>query len=345
MTELVKVGTPGSADDLACREGRTRAHADDRVVERDRSSMRCPRCSSLLSEFTRRIVGIRGRNHYGPRLGSGRPGLAQPILSAASACSAFVMWLQRPNRATWPLPRTSGGRVRCMAKTKVVARFLGNRLECIVEASPDLGLLLSGKPRQLFPIVEGSSALAENRALVDNAWSCALFTHQGVTLPTLEEQDAAHKRVRAHRSVVLALAELAAHASQVTKDGWCSGCFTMSTHRKAKTPKGQLPAYLCSNCGSPTLGCAARGCPYMATRSGAHPVVPRYCAEHRHEIPGFEKSAAAMHSIGDYESFLSFDSPNLSRATKIAGVQWWALEWARLRRSWPHRQSAERSEH
>ncbi len=207
-----------------------------------------------------------------------------------------------------------------MAKTKVVARFLGNRLECIVEASPDLGLLLSGKPRQLFPIVEGSSALAENRALVDNAWSCALFTHQGVTLPTLEEQDAAHKRVRAHRSVVLALAELAAHASQVTKDGWCSGCFTMSTHRKAKTPKGQLPAYLCSNCGSPTLGCAARGCPYMATRSGAHPVVPRYCAEHRHEIPGFEKSAAAMHSIGDYESFLSFDSPNLSRATKIAGV-------------------------
>lgn len=27
-----------------------------------------------------------------------------------------------------------------------------------------------------------------------------------------------------------------------------------------------------------------------------------------------------MHSIGDYESFLSFDSPNLSRATKIAGV-------------------------
>lgn len=202
----------------------------------------------------------------------------------------------------------------------VVARYLGDRVECSVEAPPDLGLILSGGPRDLYPNVEGSSVLADNRALVDNAWSCALFTRLRAVLPTPDEQEAANKRARAHRRVVEALVSLSADVTSTTKEEWCSGCFTKSTHRKVRVSVGQLPAYLCSYCGTPTLGCIALGCKHMATRIQSRAIIPRYCAEHRHEIPGFAKSATPMRTIGDYEDFLSYDSPNLSRATKLAGI-------------------------
>lgn len=44
---------------------------------------------------------------------------------------------------------------------------------------------------------------------------------------------------------------------------------------------------------------------------------PRYCAAHRHEIPGFEKLDARLRSFGDVDDWLTFDQPNLTRRTKI----------------------------
>ena len=43
--------------------------------------------------------------------------------------------------------------------------------------------------------------------------------------------------------------------------------------------------------------------------------LPRYCAEHCHEIPGFEKADRKMGTRGDYREFLEYDKANLSRAT------------------------------
>lgn len=201
----------------------------------------------------------------------------------------------------------------------VVVRILGVRLECTVQA-PNLDLLLSGGVRDLVPKIEGSQQFAENRALVANAWSCALNKHQAAVLPTKQEQDAALKRSEVHRKSAEALAVLAAKVTSERREGWCSGCFTKSEHRKVAMPPGQLPAYLCGNCGSPTLGCPAPRCDHMANRSGTHALIPRFCAEHQHAIPGFEKSAGSMQSLADYESFLRYDSINLSRTTKLVGI-------------------------
>ena len=47
---------------------------------------------------------------------------------------------------------------------------------------------------------------------------------------------------------------------------------------------------------------------------------PRYCAQHRHEIPGFEKLGAPIGAIDEWHDWLTFESRNLSRTTKVVGA-------------------------
>ena len=63
---------------------------------------------------------------------------------------------------------------------------------------------------------------------------------------------------------------------------------------------------------TPTLPCAAKGCDHMAVRNRGPVRMPRFCAEHRHEIPGFENDRFRHHS------YLSA-STGSSRAARQAG--------------------------
>ena len=158
-----------------------------------------------------------------------------------------------------------------MPKSNVVTRVLsGDRLECQVISPDREKLTLTGNTTDVEPAeVKGSAALGRNRALVNNAWAFAKFTYQKVNLPTQEEQKLAEKRAKAHQEVAEWLADLADDLEIGTKEGWCSSCFEKVEHRKGKRPFGQVPAYLCSNCGSPTLECADPTCEYMAVRDEA----------------------------------------------------------------------------
>ncbi len=195
----------------------------------------------------------------------------------------------------------------------------GDRLECQVVSPEGEKLTLTGSTSDVEPKVEGSAALRGNRALVHNAWAFAKFTYLKVNLPSQEEQKNAEKRAKAHHKVAAWIADLAADPAGARKQGWCSSCFADTEHQKVKRPVGQLPVYLCMNCGSPTLPCAGPRCHNMAVRERGAIRVPRYCAEHRHEIPGFEKADHKMGALGDYREFLKYDKPNLSRTTKLAG--------------------------
>jgi Protein of unknown function (DUF726) len=205
-------------------------------------------------------------------------------------------------------------------RSTVVTRVLkGDRLECQVVSPRGEKLALTGNTSDVEPEVEGSAAFQGNRALVHNAWAFAKFTYLKVNLPSQEEQKNAEKRARAHQKVAEWITELADDLAGARKQGWCSSCFADTEHLKVKRPVGQLPAYLCMNCGSPTLPCAGPRCHNMAVRERGAIRVPRYCAEHRHEIPGFEKADHKMGVLGDYPEFLKYDKPNLSRTTKLAG--------------------------
>ena len=217
-----------------------------------------------------------------------------------------------------------------MSKSVVVARLLdqGDRLHCQVVSPRDQKLTLTGSLTDVEPTVEGSPELLDNRALLDNAWAFAKFTYQKVNLPSQEEQASAEKRAKAHRALAEWITDLADDVGDERKHGWCSACFAKGDHRKANRPVGELPAYLCSRCGAPTLPCAGPGCHNMAVRSRGRFGVPRYCAEHRHEIPGFAKANRKMGSLGDYEEFLKFDKANLSRTSKLAGFSLAAIALA-----------------
>lgn len=208
-----------------------------------------------------------------------------------------------------------------MSKVTVVARVLeGDRLECQVVTPRDKRLTLAGRTTDVEPELDGHDVLQGNRALVNNAWAYAKFTFHKVNLPTLEEQKHAGKRAQAHHDVAEWIAELADDIGSGTRTGWCSACFTYTEHQKANRPVGQLPAFLCSYCGSPTHPCAGPRCKNLAVRGRGAVRVPQYCAEHQHKIPGFAKANHKIDSLTDYKEFLKYDKPNLSTATKLVGI-------------------------
>jgi uncharacterized protein DUF726 len=218
------------------------------------------------------------------------------------------------------LRRQIGDKIGAVTKSSVVARVLvGDQLECQVVSPGGQQTTLTGGVEDVAPTVEGPTVFVENKALVDNAWAFAKYTHRKVNLPTQEEQKAAEKSAKAHRKVAEWIAELVDDLDDETKAGWCSACFADVDHRKVKNAPGPLPAYLCSACGSPTLTCASPACDNMAVRGRGSAKLPSFCAEHRHEISGFAKADAKMGSLGDYEEFLEFDAANLSRTTKLVG--------------------------
>lgn len=213
------------------------------------------------------------------------------------------------------------GRLRPVSKAIVITRVLdGNQLECRATSPKEETLVLTGAVDDVEPEVEGSEKLRTNRALLLNAWAYAKYTFQKVSLPTPEEQRQAERRAYAHKKVAEWITDLADDVTDQTRQGWCSACFTNTPHRRTRRPFGQLAAYLCGNCGSPTLPCAGPGCKNMASRGRGGIQIPRYCAEHRHDIPSFTRADDKIDSLVDYEQFLKYDKPNLSTITKLASV-------------------------
>ncbi|KJL35138.1 hypothetical protein RS86_00521 [Microbacterium azadirachtae] len=164
------------------------------------------------------------------------------------------------------------------------------------------------------------------------AWYAARATSNAdaLSLADPEEQKAALKVLEKGRRIAQrqadAYAKIAQWIADVADDvslldiqtGWCSSCFTKSEHRKSNRPAGQLPVYVCQSCGSATLPCVAIGCANMAVRERGAINVPQFCAEHRHDISGFEKAQGPFGELHDYEEYLEYEKPNLNMGVKIA---------------------------
>jgi pimeloyl-ACP methyl ester carboxylesterase len=207
-----------------------------------------------------------------------------------------------------------------MTTSTVVARVLdGDRLECVVTPPEGQPLTLSGAATDAIPQFE-PSGLGAHAFLVDHAWAYALSRFQAVNLPDHEQQQNAEKRAEEARKVSVWVADLADNLGDEEKFGWCSACIKQRVHRKVKQTIGNFPAYLCSGCGTPTWSCAGIGCKNMAVRDRTALKMQPYCAEHRHDIPGFAKADGKLAALNEYEEFLAYDKPNLARNTKMAGV-------------------------
>ncbi|ROQ64945.1 uncharacterized protein DUF726 [Rathayibacter sp. PhB152] len=199
-------------------------------------------------------------------------------------------------------------------------------------------LSLVGEYTDLEPSVESGGVLESNPALRSNMWAFAKTWHAARTASNLDalgiadpaeqkaalkmldiERKTAQKRADEYAKTAQWIADVADDVSLLTVEhGWCSSCFFHTEHRKSNRPAGQLPVYVCQGCGSPTLPCMAPGCVNLAVRDRGAVRIPQFCAEHKREIPGFEKAQGSFGELHDYEDFLKYEKPDLDAISRIA---------------------------
>ncbi|MCK8467826.1 TMCO4 family protein [Microbacterium sp. KSW4-16] len=214
----------------------------------------------------------------------------------------------------------------------------GTRLRVEVVSDQGATLSLTGELEELEPIVEIGGVLGENPALRSNMWSYAKAWYVAHTVSNADALSIANpaaqkaalklvddtrriaqKRADSYAKTAQWIADVADDLSQLdVETAWCSSCFSKAQHRKSNRPGGQLPVYVCQGCGSPTLPCVAVGCENMAVRERGALRIPQFCAEHRHDISGFEKAQGTIGELHDYEEYLRYEKPNFDKTSKIA---------------------------
>ena len=193
-------------------------------------------------------------------------------------------------------------------------------LTCSIKSPRGLSLSLSGVLSDIEPDSDGDLAMVGNHALVLNLWAFGKHEKQYRLLRNPEKRKSHERQAKLHKKVAINLARLIDLEGTGLKRGWCSACLTYADHRKLELGGGRVPAYLCRCCGSPTLGCAAPGCPNMANRGFGPLRIPRYCAEHRHDIPSFEKVNSKFGPLENYRDFLTYEARDWSKSSKVASA-------------------------
>lgn len=213
----------------------------------------------------------------------------------------------------------------------------GKRLHVEVTSDQGATLALEGEFTDADPTTDSGGVLEANVALRSNMWAYAkawyaaraTSNEEALKIPDPAEQAAALKlvdetkklaqrRADEYERVAQWIADVADDVSLLdVETAWCSSCFAKTEHRRSNRPAGQLPVYVCQGCGATTLSCPAVGCTNMAIRDRGAIRIPQFCAEHRHDITGFEKSQSTFGELYEYEEYRQYDKPDLSARTKI----------------------------
>lgn len=192
------------------------------------------------------------------------------------------------------------------------------RFSCTLTSPRGRELLAVGTVDDLEPQVEGDERLAANRAVRLNLWAYGKHEKGYRKARAVPLRELHRKQADAHRKVALEIAELVDLLGEQSRTGWCSGCLERAEHTELRQRFGNVPAYLCRACGSPSLGCAAPRCEHMATRGFGAIRIPRYCAEHRHDLPSFANAERRIPTLADYPQVLEFQARNLARGSRMA---------------------------
>ena len=207
-----------------------------------------------------------------------------------------------------------------MSKPEIIFRVLdGNLFSCEITSLANKRLTMRGHSLDDSGL-QVENDFGSNEALLLSAWAFAKSSYESVTLGDSEHQQQASKRAKKLKKTLEWLVEYADHLTDETRSGWCSACFGKYEHRKVQRPFGQPSVNLCENCGVPTIPCMAPLCANMAARGVGLISGQQFCAEHRHEISGFEKAERSIDSLNEYEALLEFDKPNFARASKFVGM-------------------------
>lgn len=168
------------------------------------------------------------------------------------------------------------------------------------------------------PQYEGSEKLLNNQVVAANLWAYACAEKERRLSRDSKLREELEQRAGKHADMATNVADLIDKIGPDTRSGWCSACFNKTTHQKVEA-RFAIPTYLCADCGAATLRCVLPRCDNMATRGFGSIRIPRYCAEHCHEIASFERGSVQIDDLTDYADLLRFEKKNLAKSAKIAG--------------------------
>lgn len=178
-------------------------------------------------------------------------------------------------------------------------------------------LVVTGTLEVVEPEIDGHEPMLGNPALVHNTWAYAKHETLAKESSNEKEKKSHLNQAKAHAEAATGIAELAESLGPVVRRTWCSGCLTMSDHKKVEREGLGVPICLCTSCGSPTLKCALPTCDNMAVRKLGAIRVPQFCAEHKHEIPSFSRAHDKVKRLEDYSELLEYEGANFSRISRI----------------------------
>jgi hypothetical protein len=181
-------------------------------------------------------------------------------------------------------------------------------------------LVGAGDLDELVPTYTGAERLSGNKVVSVNLWAYACAEKERRIKKDRETRAELEKQARVHAELVCDVADLVDRIGPESRTDWCSGCFERAEHRRVEAGGLSTPTYLCQSCGVATSPCLAPRCSNMATRGFGSIRIPRYCAEHRHDLPSFEHGTDRIDDLSDYAELLKFRKTNLARTSKTAGV-------------------------
>ncbi len=172
---------------------------------------------------------------------------------------------------------------------------------------------------QSRPEFTGAKQLMDNRVVTVNLWAFACAEKERRLTRDQKLKKELEKRARSHADLARNVADLVDKVGPEARKEWCSACYEHVRHRKVEAAYS-MPTYLCQGCGAATLPCVAPRCGNMATRGFGVVRIPRYCAEHRHDIPSFEHGSDRIGDLSEFADLLKFQRKNLAKTTKTAGT-------------------------
>lgn len=195
--------------------------------------------------------------------------------------------------------------------------------ECVLE-SDALSLTASradgrdDATQELAPVeIAGDPSFLKNPALVASlgGYAAAELLHRRSRHKD-KKKSLARERDRFRRDAAFIADLVRTPAKGASRTRWCSSCYTFAAHAPHKTAL-KTTVFLCQGCGSPTVPCTAPRCRHMAVHGGSSRPTPKYCAEHRHEVPDFERMEERLASFDEVADWLKFSKTNIPRVTKL----------------------------
>lgn len=189
---------------------------------------------------------------------------------------------------------------------------------CELQLGEAIVLTAAMQPDAAEPSVDGDEAYRTNAALVDLV--VGYSTDENLARRTRKPGETERLTDQADelREEAEYLTELIASLGDENESGWCSSCFTESTHQASVVHRLRVDAFVCNSCGTATKRCSVARCGNFAVRSGRRFAI-KSCAEHSHAIPSFERSNERVATFADVGDWLAFSKRNVRRDLLKAG--------------------------